>query len=245
METFPLRGLVSRRSGPNEFPPPGTGTFLWLLVPSGTGLEAITVAARHPSSLPRAPPPKDGREIPPKAAMRCEEESPPLSLSSGSGARGRSGKRVQSCLYSSPGVWERPFGLFDVISCCFDVLLLPALPGPGVAEASLSSSSSPPLQAEDEEEEDQPLSLSWPESTRKRLTYLLIIPIVLPLWLTLPDVRKPVTPGHAPPRTPPPPAGVETGCGSLNVPLSHSSHQRSSFPSRSWAPSAGSPSSPT
>lgn len=47
-------------------------------------------------------------------------------------------------------------------------------------------------QAEDEEEEDQPLSLSWPESTRKRLTYLLIIPIVLPLWFTVPDVRKPV-----------------------------------------------------
>ncbi|CAI5668615.1 sodium/potassium/calcium exchanger 2 isoform X7 [Oreochromis niloticus] len=44
--------------------------------------------------------------------------------------------------------------------------------------------------AEDEEEEDQPLSLSWPESSRKRFTYLLIIPIVLPLWLTLPDVRK-------------------------------------------------------
>ncbi|XP_059210281.1 sodium/potassium/calcium exchanger 2-like isoform X5 [Centropristis striata] len=44
--------------------------------------------------------------------------------------------------------------------------------------------------AEDEEEEDQPLSLSWPETARKRLTYLLIIPIVLPLWLTLPDVRK-------------------------------------------------------
>ncbi|XP_076581579.1 sodium/potassium/calcium exchanger 2 isoform X1 [Chaetodon auriga] len=44
--------------------------------------------------------------------------------------------------------------------------------------------------AEDEEEEDQPLSLSWPESARKRFTYLLIMPIVLPLWLTLPDVRK-------------------------------------------------------
>ncbi|XP_070710505.1 sodium/potassium/calcium exchanger 2-like [Pempheris klunzingeri] len=44
--------------------------------------------------------------------------------------------------------------------------------------------------AEDEEEEDQPLSLSWPESYRKRFTYLLIMPIVLPLWLTLPDVRK-------------------------------------------------------
>ncbi|XP_039678754.1 sodium/potassium/calcium exchanger 2-like isoform X9 [Perca fluviatilis] len=45
--------------------------------------------------------------------------------------------------------------------------------------------------AEEEEEDDQPLSLSWPESNRKRLTYLLIIPIVLPLWITLPDVRKP------------------------------------------------------
>ncbi|XP_041842338.1 sodium/potassium/calcium exchanger 2-like isoform X2 [Melanotaenia boesemani] len=44
--------------------------------------------------------------------------------------------------------------------------------------------------AEDEEEEDQPLSLSWPESNRKRFTYLFIMPVVLPLWLTLPDVRK-------------------------------------------------------
>ncbi|KAM4611405.1 sodium/potassium/calcium exchanger 2 [Polymixia lowei] len=44
--------------------------------------------------------------------------------------------------------------------------------------------------AEDEEEDDQPLSLSWPESCRKRFTYLFIMPIVLPLWLTLPDVRK-------------------------------------------------------
>uniref|UniRef100_A0A665XFN4 Solute carrier family 24 member 2 n=1 Tax=Echeneis naucrates TaxID=173247 RepID=A0A665XFN4_ECHNA len=43
------------------------------------------------------------------------------------------------------------------------------------------------------EEEDQPLSLSWPESARKRFTYLLIMPIVLPLWLTLPDVRKPAS----------------------------------------------------
>lgn len=48
------------------------------------------------------------------------------------------------------------------------------------------------FQAEDEEEEDQPLSLSWPESNRKRFTYLFIMPVVLPLWLTLPDVRKTV-----------------------------------------------------
>ncbi|XP_030194664.1 sodium/potassium/calcium exchanger 2 isoform X6 [Gadus morhua] len=44
--------------------------------------------------------------------------------------------------------------------------------------------------AEDEEEEDQPLSLSWPETYRKRFTYMVVMPIVLPLWLTLPDVRK-------------------------------------------------------
>ncbi|XP_042292038.1 sodium/potassium/calcium exchanger 2-like isoform X1 [Thunnus maccoyii] len=43
---------------------------------------------------------------------------------------------------------------------------------------------------DDEEDEDQPLSLAWPDTTRKQLTYLIILPIVLPLWLTLPDVRR-------------------------------------------------------
>ncbi|XP_059186813.1 sodium/potassium/calcium exchanger 2-like [Centropristis striata] len=43
---------------------------------------------------------------------------------------------------------------------------------------------------EEEEDEDQPLSLAWPDTTRKRITYLVILPIVLPLWLTLPDVRR-------------------------------------------------------
>uniref|UniRef100_A0A4W5QDD1 Solute carrier family 24 member 2 n=1 Tax=Hucho hucho TaxID=62062 RepID=A0A4W5QDD1_9TELE len=46
-------------------------------------------------------------------------------------------------------------------------------------------------EGEDEEDEDQPLSLSWPDTMRKRFTYLLIMPIIFPLWLTLPDVRKP------------------------------------------------------
>uniref|UniRef100_A0A8C1PHT1 Sodium/calcium exchanger membrane region domain-containing protein n=1 Tax=Cyprinus carpio TaxID=7962 RepID=A0A8C1PHT1_CYPCA len=45
-------------------------------------------------------------------------------------------------------------------------------------------------QGEEDDEEDQPLSLSWPESKRKRFTYLFILPIVFPLWITLPDVRK-------------------------------------------------------
>ncbi|XP_062242975.1 sodium/potassium/calcium exchanger 2-like isoform X1 [Platichthys flesus] len=45
-------------------------------------------------------------------------------------------------------------------------------------------------EGEEEDDEDQPLSLAWPETNRKRVTYLIILPIVLPLWLTLPDVRR-------------------------------------------------------
>uniref|UniRef100_A0A8C1RWZ8 Sodium/calcium exchanger membrane region domain-containing protein n=1 Tax=Cyprinus carpio TaxID=7962 RepID=A0A8C1RWZ8_CYPCA len=75
----------------------------------------------------------------------------------------------------------------------------------GVADKNLPNSSSvevdmtPPMNGiagqvgdtgEEDDEEDQPLSLSWPESKRKRFTYLLILPIVFPLWITLPDVRK-------------------------------------------------------
>ncbi len=48
-------------------------------------------------------------------------------------------------------------------------------------------------QGEEDDEEDQPLSLSWPESKRKRFIYLVILPIILPLWITLPDARKPVS----------------------------------------------------
>ncbi|CAK6971544.1 sodium/potassium/calcium exchanger 1-like isoform X2 [Scomber scombrus] len=43
---------------------------------------------------------------------------------------------------------------------------------------------------EEEEEENEPLSLEWPETPRKQVTYLLLLPIVFPLWLTLPDVRN-------------------------------------------------------
>ncbi|XP_075892295.1 sodium/potassium/calcium exchanger 2-like [Nelusetta ayraudi] len=42
-----------------------------------------------------------------------------------------------------------------------------------------------------EEDDKEPLSLTWPESRRKQATYLLLLPVVIPLWLTLPDVRKP------------------------------------------------------
>ena len=42
-----------------------------------------------------------------------------------------------------------------------------------------------------DEELPQPLDMSWPETNRKRLTYILILPLILPLWITLPDTRKP------------------------------------------------------
>ncbi|XP_051917354.1 sodium/potassium/calcium exchanger 1 [Hippocampus zosterae] len=43
---------------------------------------------------------------------------------------------------------------------------------------------------EDEENEEEPLSLEWPDTRRKQVTYLFLLPIVFPLWLTIPDVRK-------------------------------------------------------
>lgn len=44
-----------------------------------------------------------------------------------------------------------------------------------------------------EEEQDVPLSLEWPRSRQKQALYLFLLPIVLPLWLTVPDVRRPVS----------------------------------------------------
>ncbi|XP_072888847.1 sodium/potassium/calcium exchanger 1 isoform X2 [Hemitrygon akajei] len=48
---------------------------------------------------------------------------------------------------------------------------------------------------EDEEEsnDEEPLSLEWPETLRKQITYLCLLPIVFPLWLTVPDVRNPAS----------------------------------------------------
>ena len=45
---------------------------------------------------------------------------------------------------------------------------------------------------DEEDDEDEPLSLEWPDTPRKQATYLFLLPIVFPLWLTVPDVRNPV-----------------------------------------------------
>lgn len=47
------------------------------------------------------------------------------------------------------------------------------------------------LQSNDLEEPSEPLSMAWPKEGRKRLSYVLVAPILVPLWLTLPDTRTP------------------------------------------------------
>jgi solute carrier family 24 (sodium/potassium/calcium exchanger), member 2 len=42
-----------------------------------------------------------------------------------------------------------------------------------------------------DEEEPEALSMAWPSGTKDRITYLLVAPIIFPLWLTLPDTRTP------------------------------------------------------
>lgn len=42
--------------------------------------------------------------------------------------------------------------------------------------------------------DDEPveaLSMAWPSGFLKQITYLLVAPIIFPLWLTLPDTRTP------------------------------------------------------
>ena len=45
--------------------------------------------------------------------------------------------------------------------------------------------------ADDEGEvQPEPLDMSFPSGVQKQCTYILLFPIIFPLWLTLPDTRK-------------------------------------------------------
>ncbi|XP_077419692.1 sodium/potassium/calcium exchanger 1-like isoform X7 [Vanacampus margaritifer] len=61
------------------------------------------------------------------------------------------------------------------------------------ADSNVSSESEDDDGDDEDNEENEPLSLDWPENRRKQATYLLLLPIVFPLWLTLPDVRNPTS----------------------------------------------------
>lgn len=54
--------------------------------------------------------------------------------------------------------------------------------------AGTAAADAPP---NDDDEGSKALDLSWPSDTRKRITYVLLAPILWPLWLTLPDTRTP------------------------------------------------------
>jgi len=45
---------------------------------------------------------------------------------------------------------------------------------------------------EEEDDENAPLDISWPKTHRKRFSYIMLAPIIFPLYFTLPDTRKPV-----------------------------------------------------
>ncbi len=60
---------------------------------------------------------------------------------------------------------------------------------------------------EEGEKKNKPLSLEWPDTRRKKATYLFLLPIILPLWLTVPDVRNQVRTRHI----------SEISCGILNA----------------------------
>ncbi|XP_061917099.1 sodium/potassium/calcium exchanger 1-like isoform X2 [Entelurus aequoreus] len=61
---------------------------------------------------------------------------------------------------------------------------------PAAEEDSAEDSDEDSDDSSEDENEEEPLSLEWPESPRKQITYLILLPIVFPLWLTVPDVRK-------------------------------------------------------
>ena len=44
----------------------------------------------------------------------------------------------------------------------------------------------------EEEESEEPLDLSWPDTCRARLFYIVLAPILFPLAFSTPDVRRPV-----------------------------------------------------
>jgi sodium/potassium/calcium exchanger 2 len=47
------------------------------------------------------------------------------------------------------------------------------------------------LEDEADEDDSEPLDMAFPPSgLRKQATYIILFPIIFPLWLTLPDTRS-------------------------------------------------------
>lgn len=68
-----------------------------------------------------------------------------------------------------------------------------ALPDSGYnsATAAQAVQAAKELPVEVIEETNEPLSVAWPDTWRERFNYVVLAPIIFPLWLTMPDVRRP------------------------------------------------------
>lgn len=64
---------------------------------------------------------------------------------------------------------------------------------PGQVHASIDSSQQGHTENNNKElpDDEEPLDMSWPTTWRKRITYVIVAPLVFPMWLTLPDTRRP------------------------------------------------------
>ena len=81
-------------------------------------------------------------------------------------------------------------GIWWVILHPFFILLNGFQGDNAATAAAVSATGGAEAEGQAEEDENAPLDLSWPDSCRERITYLLFLPIIIPLWLTLPDTRK-------------------------------------------------------
>jgi len=42
---------------------------------------------------------------------------------------------------------------------------------------------------DDDDDENKPIDLSWPDTWKKRINYIIVFPLIMPMWITMPDVR--------------------------------------------------------
>lgn len=42
-------------------------------------------------------------------------------------------------------------------------------------------------------ESEKPVDISWPNTIKSRIVYLIVAPIIIPLYFTLADTKKPVS----------------------------------------------------
>ncbi|XP_031328199.1 sodium/potassium/calcium exchanger Nckx30C-like isoform X3 [Photinus pyralis] len=95
----------------------------------------------------------------------------------------------QETMLAPSNIADMPNGVANVLT---DINLETRRMSSVRARKSLTSQAVVCLQVGDTDDDTpEAMDMSWPSEARKRLTYILLAPIVFPLWLTLPDTRSP------------------------------------------------------